>query len=109
VDSPFHRYADGKDLAALPLESLANLECVVARVPARHDRSISRLALAEADVRGRAVLVHTGWDRHWGTDQYFDGHPYLNAELAQWLVRAGVFSRRAAPASTPCAIRSRTR
>lgn len=89
VDSPFHRYAHGKDLAALPLESLANLECVVARVPAGHERAISRLALAEADVRGRAVLVHTGWDRHWGTDQYFDGHPYLAAELAEWLVRAG--------------------
>jgi arylformamidase len=35
------------------------------------------------------VLVHTGWDRHWGTDQYFDGHPYLTGELAQWLVSAG--------------------
>ena len=34
VNSPFHRYADGKDLAALPLESLANLDCVIARVPA---------------------------------------------------------------------------
>jgi arylformamidase len=89
VDSPFHRYADGKDLAALPLESLANLDCVVARVPAGHAGAIDRLGLTEADVRGRAVLVHTGWDRHWGTERYFEEHPYLTGEVAEWLVRAG--------------------
>jgi len=89
VDSPFHRYSQGKDLTALPLESLANLDCVVARVPTGHAGAIDRLELTEADVRGRAVLVHTGWDRHWGTERYFDGHPYLTGELAQWLVSAG--------------------
>ena len=40
-------------------------------------------------MRGKAVLVHTGWDRHWRTDQYFEGHPFLTAEAAQLLVRAG--------------------
>jgi kynurenine formamidase len=53
------------------IESLANLECVVARVPAGHERAISRLSLAEADLHGRAVLVHTGWDRHWGPVRAF--------------------------------------
>ena len=89
VDSPFHRYADGKDLAELPLESLANLDCVVVRATARRERAIDRLALDERDVRGRAVLVHTGWDRHWRSEQYFEGHPHLTGELAEWLVRAG--------------------
>lgn len=88
LDSPFHRYADGKDLSQLPLTSLANLECIVARaVPG--ERVIDRLDLAERDVRGRAVLVETGWDRHWRTDRYHDGHPHLTGELAEWLVRAG--------------------
>jgi len=89
VDSPFHRYSQGKDLAALPLESLANLDCVVARVPAGHAGVIDRLGLTDADVRGRAVLVHTGWDRHWGSERYFEGHPHLTGELAERLVRAG--------------------
>lgn len=90
VDSPFHRYADGKDLADLPLESLANLDCVVVRASAHgRGRAIDRSGLDESDVRGRAVLFHTGWDRHWRTEQYHDGHPYLTGELAEWLVRSG--------------------
>ena len=89
VDSPFHRYAHGKDLAGLPLPSLANLECLVARIPPTGERAISRLPFSADEVRGCAVLVQTGWDRHWRTDQYFEEHPFLTSELAQWLVAAG--------------------
>jgi arylformamidase len=89
VDSPFHRYADGKDLADLPLASLANLDCVVARVDTSRDPRITRLPLTPDDVRGRAVLVHTGWDRYWRTERYFDGHPHLAGNVATWLVEAG--------------------
>jgi arylformamidase len=89
VDSPFHRYADGKDLADLPLTSLANLDCVVVRVGRAGGRAIDRLPLAPAEVRGCAVLVQTGWDRHWRTEAYYEGHPYLTGELAEWLVGAG--------------------
>ncbi len=89
VDSPFHRYPDGKDLSELPLTSLANLECLVASIPQTNERAIDRLPFSESDVRGRAILVHTGWDRHWRSDQYFEGHPYLTGALASWLVAAG--------------------
>src|SRR4030095_12470106 len=67
------------------LESLAKLDRVLARVPARH--TVDRLGLTGADVRGRAVLVNTGWDRHGGSERYFEGHPYLTGELAEWLGR----------------------
>ncbi len=89
LDSPFHRYAEGKDLAELPLPSLANLECLVARPSPGAGRAIDRLPVRPEEVRGRAVLVHTGWDRHWRTDAYFEGHPYLTGELAEWLAAAG--------------------
>ena len=89
VDSPFHRYADGKDLSELPLESLANLDCVVARIDQRHGAAIDELPLTARQVSGRAVLVHTGWDRHWRTDAYFTGHPFLTERLARWLVASG--------------------
>jgi len=88
LDSPFHRYADGNDLSALSLPQLANIDCVVARIEAG-TRAIDRLPFSERDVRGKAVLVQTNWDRHWRTDQYFENHPYLTGELAQWLVTAG--------------------
>lgn len=89
LDSPFHRYADGKDLADLSLSSLANLDCIVIRLPSGAPRAISRVSLRPEDVRGRAVLFETGWDRHWRTDAYFEGHPYLTGELAEWLGRSG--------------------
>ena len=87
IDSPFHRYENGKDLSELPLESVANLECVVVRVDASR-AAIDDVPLEPRDVAGRAVLFHTGWDRHWRTDAYFEGHPHLTARAAEWLVQA---------------------
>ncbi|CAN5492307.1 cyclase family protein [soil metagenome] len=88
LDSPFHRYADGRDLSELELESLANLDCIVVRATARNERAIDH-AGPVADFRGKAILFHTGWDTHWRTDQYFEGHPYLSERLANTLVESG--------------------
>ena len=88
VDSPFHRYENGKDLAELPLESIAELDCLVVRVPAGMT-SIDEIPLPAAKVKGRAVLFHTGWDRYFRTDTYFEGHPHLTARAAEWLVKSG--------------------
>jgi arylformamidase len=90
LDSPFHRYAEGDDLSQLKLEALADLDCVVARVTDRRDRAIDRLPIDLARLKGKALLVHTGWDMHWRTDQYFEGHPHLTGALANRLVEAGV-------------------
>ena len=89
VDSPFHRYADGKDLSELPLESLADLEGYVIRRPFENGLAVDADAFAGLDVRGKAVLVHTGWDRFWRTESYFDGHPFLTDEAARALVAGG--------------------
>ena len=62
LDSPFHRYADGDDLSQLKLESLADLDCVVVRATDRRDRAIDRLPIDLATLRGKALLIHTGWD-----------------------------------------------
>src|SRR5450631_353825 len=89
VDSPFHRYANGKDLSQLPLKSLAGLDCVVARVESGGMRAIDGIPFSAAEICGKAVLVHTGWDRHWRTDAYFEKFPHLTGTLAQWLRDAG--------------------
>ena len=89
VDAPFHRYADGKDLSELPLESLADLEAVVVRAESGRGKAIDASAFDGLDVAGKAVLVHTGWSRHWNTDEYLTGHPYLTGDAAHHLREAG--------------------
>ena len=89
VDSPFHRYAGGADLSELPLPSLADLPAIVVRRPYENELATDAAHFEGRDVRGRAVLIHTGWDRHWRTDGYFGDHPYLTAAAADWLVAQG--------------------
>ena len=89
IDAPFHRYADGRDLSQFDLASLANLDGVVFRA-VTGIRAISPDLFQNRDVNGKAVLVHTGWDRHWSTDSYFHEHPYLTRESAEFLKSAGV-------------------
>lgn len=87
LDSPFHRYVRGKDLAHLALESVANIEGVVVRCS---ERAIGEQVLAGLEVKGRAVLFHTGWDAHWRTETYWNGeHPFLTEGCATYLAKAG--------------------
>jgi kynurenine formamidase len=90
LDTAFHRFADGADLAALPLSASVDLDGLVVRVTGAADRAVDRPALLPHDVRGRAVLIHTGWDEHWGTERYGAAeHPYLTRSGAEWLVEQG--------------------
>ena len=90
LDSPFHRYGQGTDLAGLDLYSLANLEGLVFRRGNAAERAISAAALTGLDVEGKAVLFETGWDMHWRTEAYSDGtHPFLTADAAEHLAEAG--------------------
>ena len=85
IDTPFHRYADGHDLAGLPLERVADVPAITIRVEGMLGPAIDWQTFAASDVGGKAVLVHTGWDRHWRTDAYFEGHPFLTEAAALWL------------------------
>ena len=108
LDSPFHRYEDGKDLSQLELSSLANLEGILLRAKGEEQRddwergrprpqssgnaqlAIPASAFDDLEVKGKAVLIHTGWDRHWQTDKYFEGtHPFLTKDAAQLLADRG--------------------
>lgn len=89
LDSPFHRYADGADLSELPLSSLADLDGVVVGARDGASRALGRDAFEGLNVRGKAVLVRTGWDAHWKTEQYFEGHPFLTRDAAEFLAGQG--------------------
>jgi kynurenine formamidase len=92
IDSPFHRYADGADLAGLDLATLVGLRAEVFHLedawsPER--RGVRAATLADRDLRGAAVLLHTGWDRFFGTPEYGTGAPFLTGEAAQLLIDGG--------------------
>jgi kynurenine formamidase len=89
LDSPYHRFEHGKDVSALPLSSVAGLQATVVNVEGVSGRAIGRNAFLPFDLQGQAVLVRTGWARHWGTDRYFDGHPFLTESAARHLQEQG--------------------
>ena len=87
IDAPFHRYLEGTDLSGLKMAAIANLEGIVFRVEGV--RSIDRDVFQSDTVEGKAVLIHTGWDRHWRTDAYFENHPFLTRNAAEYLKSSG--------------------
>jgi len=88
VDAPFHRFAHGKDIGSLPLERLADLDGVVIDA-ARAGKALEPEIFSGRALAGKAVLIRTGWDAHWGTPRYFEGHPHLTRAAAEQLAGAG--------------------
>ncbi|MES2119831.1 MAG: cyclase family protein [Pseudomonadota bacterium] len=86
VDVPSHRFADGQDLSEVGIEAFADLPAVVVRQPFESGLAVGVEAFRRLDVRGKAVLIATGWDRHWGSDAYYHEHSFVTAEAAEWLV-----------------------
>jgi arylformamidase len=87
LDAPFHRFAHGKDVGSLPLERLADLDGVVVDAAGRGP-AIDADRFAGRHLAGQAVLVRTGWDTHWRTPRYAEGHPYLTRAAAEFLAGA---------------------
>src|SRR5690348_16549217 len=85
IDAPFHRYPDGKDIAEFPVEAVADLEGCVVRATEHDRRQLDESLFRGRDLRGKAVLVHTGWDRYWRTERYGTGHPFLTRAAADFV------------------------
>ena len=90
LDSPFHRYADGGDLASLPLETLVGVSAEVFRLTDASSRGIPAEVFFDRELAGTAVLLHTGWSRHFARPEYAHGSPFLTEAGAQHLADAGV-------------------
>jgi len=90
VDCPSHRYVDAKDLSQIGVESFADLDGIVIRTDYRKGIAVDAAFFKDKELRGRAVLVHTGWDEHWATDKYFENHPFLTEDAAIYLRDSGV-------------------
>ena len=85
LDCPFHRFENGKDLSEIGLEYFTDLEGMVIRVPFTDTLAITEVHLKNHEIRNRAVLIHTGWDRNWNTENYYENHPHLTAGAAEYL------------------------
>jgi arylformamidase len=85
IDCPFHRYEHGKDLSEVHIDAMTDLDAIVVRAAYTKSRAVDIDCFRDKEIRGRAVLVHTGWDAHWNTDQYFDGAPFLTEQAARYL------------------------
>jgi kynurenine formamidase len=88
LDAPFHRWAEGLDVADLPLSSSANLDGIVIR-PGDDIKAINTSFFKGLDLKNRAVLVQTGWSTHWGTQQYYENLPFLTKDAAEHLTNTG--------------------
>ncbi len=88
IDAPFHRYRDGQDLSQLDLAAVADLDGLMFQASTL-SRAITPDVFEGREVKGKAVLIHTGWDRHWGTEAYFKDHPFLTRASAEYLKSAG--------------------
>ena len=88
IDCPFHRFAHGKDLSEIELERFADLEAIT--IKAENAIEIGKDYFTGKEIRNKAVLVYTGWAKHWNTPQYFENHPYLTADAAEYLKECNV-------------------
>jgi kynurenine formamidase len=89
VDVPSHRFADGEDLSEIGIEAFAELPAIVVRQPWESSLGVDVGAFEGREVRGLAVLVATGWDRHWGQDSYYHDHSFLTVAAAERLIAGG--------------------
>ena len=90
IDCPFHRYEHGKDLSEMELECFVDLDAICIKVPFTETLAVTEGHLKNRNLRNKAVLIHTGWDIHWRTDRYFENHPYLTKEAAEYLLSCEV-------------------
>jgi len=90
VDCPFHRFADGADFSQIGVEQFADLDAIVVRAELRDSPAVGVAYFRGLEIRNRAVLVHTGWDRHWNTPEYLGEHPFLTEDAANHLRDCGV-------------------
>jgi arylformamidase len=87
LDSPFHRYRDGRDLGQIEIQAVAGLPGLVFDGEPDSDRKIVADEFG-ANFEGKAVLFRTGWDERWGTDAYWEPGPWLASETLRTLIDA---------------------
>ncbi len=90
LDTPFHRYENGKDLSEILIEQTADIEAIIFRIPFSQTLSIGAEYFKGFDLENKAILINTGWDIHWKSDAYYTGNPFLTKDAAEYLLSQSV-------------------
>ncbi len=88
IDCPFHRFEKGKDLAEVGLSAFVDLEAICIDVQGVDVVDVEYFK--GYHLKDKAVLVFTGWSKHWDTATYFSEHPFLTEKAALFLKKQGV-------------------
>ncbi len=89
LDCPFHRFEEGRDFTQLFLSDIVDLATIKVDAPFQAGLAIGPEFFEDLELADKCLLIHTGWATHWGTDQYYEQHPFLTAAAASFLVDAG--------------------
>ena len=87
IDSPMHMTDSSSYISQEPLESFYGNGCIV------DARSLPVITMKEEyeDIikEGSIVLLHTGWDRYYGTPRYYE-YPTVSADFCRHLIRNNI-------------------
>lgn len=91
IDMPYHRFPSKADVSTFPLSRCCDLPATVVRLGDLDRKAVAKADLVPrlTDARGKAVLIETGWSQKWGSSSYFEGHPFLTADAARYLLDVG--------------------
>jgi kynurenine formamidase len=89
MDAPAHMVADGKTLDQFSVEKFMGRgmvldvrECTAKEIPLVRVQSYESI-LGKVDY----VLIQTGWEEYWGSEQYVGSFPALSGEAAEYLMK----------------------
>ncbi len=91
LDAPFHFYDEGKTLDQMRLEQFYGKTVLIDFAPggalaAKTPLTVEKFAPhADKFQTGAKIIYRTGWDRKFGTPEYFSEFPTLTLPAAQWI------------------------
>lgn len=92
VDPPAHIFKDGQTLDTLPLSQFIGKAFVI---DCTHLEAGGTITMKEVETAGEEVksadflLFNTGWDRFWGSDEYFGNYPCIDDEVIEFITTGG--------------------
>jgi kynurenine formamidase len=90
LDSPYHRYPEGRDIGELEIDELVLPGMVVDAHGLAPGEEVTLDALpADTSLAGKAVLFDFGWAQYWESEQY-RSYPILSSPVIERLVDADV-------------------